>query len=75
MPMGFDRKNNESVDHFGSMDILTMLSFLVHNYRMFVYFYFLWVFAMFYSFSISLVEFIPKYFTLFDGIVMGGSGR
>ena len=51
MPMGFDRNNNESVDHFGSMDILTMLSFLVHNYRMSVYFYFLWISAMFYSFQ------------------------
>ena len=67
MPMGFDRNNNESVDHFGSMDILTMLSFLVHNYRMSVYFYFLWISAMFYSFQspwLSLFLNILSFLTL-----------
>ena len=72
MPMGFDRNNNESVDHFGSMDILTMLSFLVHNYRMSVYFYFLWISAMFYSFQ---SPWLSLFLNILSFLMLSGSGE
>ena len=64
----------ESVDHFGSMVILTILSLPVHehqtSFHLFVWKFLSSVFLVYRS-LISMVNFIPKYFNHVDVIVNG----
>lgn len=68
--MGFDRDSVESIDRFGSIDILTVLRLCIHEHEMSVYLgNFQFFPAMFYNFKyafFTLVKCIPGYFILLD---------